>query len=202
MFWSLWVILKNVTRRTSCEVGETESRCVMLAQSKTTYLRLPQFLLVTCKPYIISVPHTGTNFLTTLFQAHGFQVRAVHTHFSRWREETKGHKVVVPLRRPEAVYTTWYSRDEIQPNGGKRFWEAWELMSEIDNELPCIYLPIDHPDRAAYLEALGDEFDTVFSTDWSKEASMPRKEPPPFDVSKIYEMNPINRIYGSACANI
>jgi len=125
---------------------------------------------------LASVYHTGTRFCReSLFrdfsfgsQAIGSQAEATNIHIEPVHIKSLQHwlntadHVVVPLRNPLLVAASWKARGmELAA-----LEEQWQTMVDVVMPHDPIYLPIDHPDRCLYLEALNQRIGLDLTTDW------------------------------------
>jgi len=105
---------------------------------------------------VISVRHTGTNFLCSL-------LRCQYTHTDQHPEQLPGIEdmlLVSPLRDPHKVWESWAKRrdnknvEEQYANAISLFMLNWQRLAEFDKKFSVIYVPIDRPERDAQMEKL------------------------------------------------
>ncbi len=138
---------------------------------------------------ILSVKHTGTNFLDQLIKEYLGPVRAAHWSHSR---PDKLPKIVVsPIRNPQDVYTTWYSRGRFGPE----FFKEWQVFNEAFLlGIPTI-VPVDTPDREFHLNKLSNRLGVDLQTEWVPVESQTRYPAPEIDLSSIYELEVVKAFY-------
>ena len=136
--------------------------------------------------FIASVHHTGTNFATKLFKDIGYEqtdktpaeagnsanffhrshiADSVATELKTWLD--LGIPIVVPMRHPVTVLNSWLARGK-DPDELKRQFDL--LIGLVDAYKP-IYLPIDSPNKEAFLTNLRLKVDLRLNTDWPVVAS-------------------------------
>lgn len=134
---------------------------------------------------VVSVPYTGTRFLRERF---GTKL-SVHT-FTPWDrllEIIQGHKVVVPLRRPEDNWQSWARRwrqDEPIDHQIGEFNRSWYKLGMLDQVMELDLIPVDLQEDSRI-----QNWDPV-----GKEDSGDNKHP--YDVSHLYELRFIKKYYG------
>lgn len=138
---------------------------------------------------IISVPHTGTNFLNKLVTDAGFMT--VRCHHWQKKDLDKEGLILSPIRDPWKTWITWQSR-----NRQDDFFESWFLFNQVYQENPYLFiLPIDTPAKFDYLKMLSCMLKVDIQTDWSPVESQPHKEVVKKDLSAIYNLSVVKKFY-------
>jgi len=125
--------------------------------------------------FVPSVYHTGVRFCReSLFSDFKFESQvlpnpeatSIHiepTHIKvlqHWLNEAE--HIVVPLRHPSLVARSWklrnYDMDALD--------EQWRMLASVVAPYDPIYMPVDHPDRSLYLDALNERMGLELQTDW------------------------------------
>lgn len=151
---------------------------------------------------VVSVPHTGSNFLRELLELDTFK----HTGALFFNQQYKGpwaNLMIVPLRKPEDVWRSWYNRyhdpDKPEPQGFEAsFWINWHAFAwMVKNQERMIFIPVDLPGvRDDALSDLSRVLGKTLSTDWEKVNSHGGKsEVPTPDLSEIYDIPVIRSLY-------
>lgn len=70
-----------------------------------------------------------------------------------------GAVVVIPMRHPDAVTTSWVRR-------GADLDRLAALWVELRNHESALFIPVDHPDRDTYLAAVSESIGYKLTTDW------------------------------------
>jgi len=93
---------------------------------------------------VVSIPHSGTRFLKERLSIDAH----VHTNIFGWDaliRETKGKKLVAPLRDPQAVwkstvrrYNKWDATDNIS-----NFFNSWFMMHALSLIRDIEFIPVD-----------------------------------------------------------
>lgn len=138
--------------------------------------------------------HTGTHFITDLLRSHGAKTVSGHFHDVGYSFPVKGALTVCPIRKPESVYVSWFSRG----NNLYFFKEHWELFNKFFLDNGCFLLPVDSADRGEYLDNLSEALDIKLSTDWKPIGSKLRKNCEIPDLSSIYELPVVGGVYGNS----
>ncbi len=117
---------------------------------------------------VVSVPHTGSRFVLTLFTG---ERKLYHIG-----QEYGPKPWIIPLRHPHAVGESWKGRDIAGGTlkGGRR--KTIGLLAEMFGQLPeGLYLPVDSTNRQQFLDRINAELGTHIETDWKyREPSGPR----------------------------
>ena len=141
---------------------------------------------------ILSVPHTGTRFLSGL-TGHA----AIHVHA---KDDEIDHlarsqpPVICPLRDPWSVYVSDFSRRGTGHAINVSLEYAWRRLAELHERYDIFYVPVDQdPDfQRARLEALlGRDLDGA----WEPVGHIPSKEPPFKDWAWVYELPMVKEFY-------
>lgn len=120
--------------------------------------------------YGLTIPRTGTHFLTTLLE--DYEAKVVHI----WPKEVDtwsqllhaGDPIIVPLRHPLEVAKSW-KRREIGPGDTLKVLDLpqwWRLLIGVVDPAHPYYLPLDVPDRDNYLARICLLADVDLETDW------------------------------------
>ena len=74
----------------------------------------------------------------------------------------KKAEIIVPLRHPRSVAIGWKSREK------RLDWldAQWKFLKEKVDPYNPFYLPIDRPDKDAWLRKINMALETDFTTDW------------------------------------
>lgn len=139
---------------------------------------------------ILSVKHTGTNFIHQLLREFIGEVRS--SHYNSLESFTTPEIIISPIRDPWRVYRTWYSRGRFGPE----FFSEWNIFNEAWKTGKVHIVPIDTEDKQKHLDGLSDILNTKLSTDWTPVESMTRYNPPEIDLSKIYNLEVVKHFYG------
>jgi hypothetical protein len=154
------------------------------------------------KVRIVSVPHTGSNFLKRL-------LRVGYTHARAFFEygDPKGARkypvdpetMLVPLRHPEDNWQSFVRRYHgTNAPWQKNHYEQWKCLERLYNEGEnMIFLPLDVPDREDYMDVLRQQSKKKIVTDWEPvNASRKGKKDVQGDLSYVWEISFIKEIYG------
>lgn len=125
-----------------------------------------------------TIQHTGSHFLYEHLLANDFERMSVHdeprdggmvfTHISKWKwlkhwQHLMPHyPAIIPFREPWKVCYSWLRRREKLTNLHE---DLSYLVDHFDGFNPY-YLPIDRPDRQAYLDRINDGLGLNLQTDW------------------------------------
>lgn len=156
------------------------------------------------RPYIISVPHTGTRFCRQLFGpiyplgvAPFMHVYSYAPALNRCRHEPGN--VIVPIRHPDRLMSSWLRRAgslhviNTLPN-------LLNNLTRLTASEPLWFFPIDHESRHDTLATLNDYFGFQFTTNWEPvgQSNPPIERSTAFDSMLDWELLPEQwrRIYG------
>ena len=137
----------------------------------------------------MSVKHTGTHFLSHLLSETIGPVRT--THWSALNKDMLSEITISPIRHPDLVYATWYSRDRFGPT----FFVEWEVLNYNWKKDRIHILPIDTDNRDFYLNQLSEILDVPLPTKWEPQGSSHRYEPPKTDLSRVYDLEIVQAFY-------
>ena len=93
-------------------------------------------------------------------------------------EEAKKYPVVMSLRRPHSVINSWRKRY----NNTSGLYAQMMLSYYFIQTHEPLLLPVEEPDRAAYLHFMGKALDLDLRTDWEKVGTSIAQERPFNDV--------------------
>ncbi len=131
---------------------------------------------------IASVHHTGTNFVWQHLLNGMTQVGMnydpsgrnrppknafvrIHCDFGQYQYLEwwcRQFPVIVPMRHPLTVAESWKARDkDLSPLPAQ-----WNILKNEVHQYNPLYLPIDHPDREAWLDAIRRKLGIQIQTDW------------------------------------
>ena len=141
---------------------------------------------------IISVKHTGTNFLQKLVKPILGDVEVCHWSNGSSVKRFSGYKILSPIRNPFDCFVTWYSRDRY----GYEFIKEWNIFNEFfkSGKIAAV-LPIDTLDKNQHLNKLSEVIGGGLITDWSPVESMQRHTPPKIDLSEVYNLPIVKHFY-------
>ena len=147
-------------------------------------------------PYIFSIPHNATRWLT---QTLPLNVGYGHTHHANVRNRLdKATIVVVPLRDPRKVWESWWKRNP-KTETEMRFRGEYACMNYIDSQRTMYYMPVDVLNREECLTLLGRIVAQELETDWTPvgeyDGVESGKPVPEIDLSEIYAYPFISRHY-------
>jgi hypothetical protein len=137
---------------------------------------------------ILSIPHTGTHFVTklltgetevnmgtseTLYTSHVYKLSA----FEKAQQE--GYVIVCPMRHPVTTMHSWakwaaklpenYSGDIVSP---KNVPTLYRNLIWADELFDVNFIPIDSPHRDEYLDRFNKKYSLSLSTVWKPENSI------------------------------
>lgn len=115
--------------------------------------------------HIISMAHTGNRFTAELFGIDMVQENYTHLESTHNAGEAfkqgRAHKgrIIMPLRAPGKVLDTWSKNNRHSINnfngvGRSIFIASWAWMLSFYEQFEPYLLPVDHPDKDAYLERI------------------------------------------------
>jgi hypothetical protein len=151
---------------------------------------------------IISVPHTGSNFLKKLLGVGYKHAKAFFEYGDpegRRRYPVLPDVMVVPLRHPEDNWQSWVRRyDGSDAPWVQNHYNQWKCLERLYNEgEEMIFVPLDVPDRELYLDALRKHVGKKLLTDWEPVNSTGRKKKEfKKDLSYVWDISFIKEIYG------
>ena len=139
---------------------------------------------------IVSVKHTGTNFMEAVVREAGFDT--VAAHWSTYNK-TRVSAIVSPIRNPLLTFRSWYSRNRF----GGEFFKEWELFNQawLDGKIAHVQ-PIDTEDRDEHLKKLSEVLGSTCVTDWKPVASGEHLDPPKTDISQVLNLEVVKHFYG------
>lgn len=132
---------------------------------------------------IQTIQHSGSRFVRRgLFGSYervelgkpprGHCVYFDHLHWDakldEWRKVLPLYPIVAPLRHPRRVFKSW----EMRRNSGTSHKESrrcqfeWLQMIELVDKHNPYYVPVDSPDRDAFLARINEDLGFQFTTDW------------------------------------
>lgn len=154
---------------------------------------------------ILSVPHTGTRSLekiTGYTHLHSYAYMTPQDILNRNQNEV----MVVPLREPWAVWTTWFQRYGgrkyiMDPDHPKSMESAWRALAALDRYFDLHYIPVDIPGvRDEQLELLSEKMGRKLVSDWIPVGARPEKkktlQPGERNLDFVYNMPFVRRFYG------
>jgi hypothetical protein len=149
---------------------------------------------------ILSVMHTGTNFLIDLLRNNGWYVKSNH-----WvaNDMTLKSLVICPIRDPLKTYITWVSR-----NRKDDFLGQWTLFNQAYLNNPDLHIvPVDTQDRGSHLDALSTRLKCQLNTGWQPLGSGVRRDVEITDSAKnlltqVYNLPVVKKFYPASLMEI
>jgi hypothetical protein len=114
---------------------------------------------------VLSVPHTGTRFITEVLRNAGLDVVQVHFN-GMYAPVIWENKVppIVPIRDKQATIDSWTRRDRHDPP----FDKTWQEMEEFVEDFEPLEIHIDNPARREDdLKAISEQFGVPLEADFS-----------------------------------
>lgn len=120
---------------------------------------------------VLTVPHTGTHFLASIFN--NAKVPYVRSHYGVGRDHLDLDEsfIVSTLRDPVKTFKTWYYRNHLDKHG-MQFIDCWLEYDWYTKNENVFILPIDTQDREEKLKQLSNKIGLTLSTDWEPVSSM------------------------------
>ena len=141
---------------------------------------------------IASVPHCGSHFTNALLTSCGVKYYSRHTYPTDMDQLLLGDDFIVPMRHPIGVAMSWKMRGK-DPNDAMPFWGR--LIYQIAPFLPY-YLPLDLPDREAWLHVLNEGMDLELVTDWETvRGAEPRNQDAKLEAGEIVRVEKLLKDY-------
>lgn len=138
---------------------------------------------------ILSVKHTGTNFLHQIIREGIGDVRTAH--YSSSNPDKLPKIVLSPIRHPYDCFVTWYSRGRFGPD----FFTEWKLLNECYLQSIPMIVPVDTDQGPMYLQKMANKLDCILETNWEPVESQTRYTPPNIDLSEVYELEVVQKFY-------
>lgn len=138
---------------------------------------------------VISVKHTGTNFIHQLLLNSVGSVRV--THWSSLDLDNIPSIIISPIRNPGMTYGTWYSRNRF----GEQYFQEWEIFNQYFLDGKVTVVPVDTKDRDVHLKSLSNKLGVELSTNWEPVESQKRFSPPMMDLTRVYSLEVVKCFY-------